>query len=176
MCESLPLLCSSHEALDLLKAGLVHVAGIHLTDRERRHDCETTVLCRSQRHRRCGGLWLVVVRDRRVGLRQQFEVTHTDAEWRKLLTPDQYAVLRQRRPSARSPARCCTRSGAAPSPAPAASSTCSRRRRSSRVAPAGRASGRRSRRPSSTRETPRWAWSGRRALPPLRRPSRPCVR
>ena len=23
-----------------------------------------------------------------------FEVTHTDAEWRKLLTPDQYAVLR----------------------------------------------------------------------------------
>ena len=26
--------------------------------------------------------------------RQQFEVTHTDAEWRKLLNPDQYAVLR----------------------------------------------------------------------------------
>jgi peptide-methionine (R)-S-oxide reductase len=25
---------------------------------------------------------------------QKFEVTHTDAEWRKLLTPDQYAVLR----------------------------------------------------------------------------------
>jgi peptide-methionine (R)-S-oxide reductase len=25
----------------------------------------------------------------------QFEVTHTDAEWRKLLTPDQFAVLRQ---------------------------------------------------------------------------------
>lgn len=25
---------------------------------------------------------------------EQFEVTHTDAEWRKLLTPDQYAVLR----------------------------------------------------------------------------------
>lgn len=24
-----------------------------------------------------------------------FEVTHTDAEWRKLLTPDQYAVLRR---------------------------------------------------------------------------------
>ena len=28
-------------------------------------------------------------------LAQTFEVTHTDAEWRKLLTPDQYAVLRQ---------------------------------------------------------------------------------
>jgi peptide-methionine (R)-S-oxide reductase len=26
---------------------------------------------------------------------EQFEVTHTDAEWRKLLKPDQYAVLRQ---------------------------------------------------------------------------------
>lgn len=26
---------------------------------------------------------------------QQFEVTHTDAEWRKLLTPAQYAVLRR---------------------------------------------------------------------------------
>jgi peptide-methionine (R)-S-oxide reductase len=25
---------------------------------------------------------------------QSFEVTHTDAEWKKLLTPDQYAVLR----------------------------------------------------------------------------------
>jgi peptide-methionine (R)-S-oxide reductase len=24
-----------------------------------------------------------------------FEITHSDAEWRKLLTPDQYAVLRQ---------------------------------------------------------------------------------
>ena len=26
---------------------------------------------------------------------ESFEVTHTDAEWRKLLTPDQFAVLRQ---------------------------------------------------------------------------------
>jgi peptide-methionine (R)-S-oxide reductase len=26
---------------------------------------------------------------------ETFEVTHTEAEWRKLLTPDQYAVLRQ---------------------------------------------------------------------------------
>src|SRR6476659_6672042 len=26
---------------------------------------------------------------------EQFEVTHTDAEWRRLLTPDQYAVLRR---------------------------------------------------------------------------------
>ena len=31
----------------------------------------------------------------RVGAAEAFEVVHTDAEWRKLLTPDQYAVLRQ---------------------------------------------------------------------------------
>jgi peptide-methionine (R)-S-oxide reductase len=29
------------------------------------------------------------------GAAATFEVTHSDAEWRKLLTPDQYAVLRQ---------------------------------------------------------------------------------
>jgi len=29
------------------------------------------------------------------GAAETFEVTHSDAEWRKLLTPDQYAVLRQ---------------------------------------------------------------------------------
>jgi peptide-methionine (R)-S-oxide reductase len=29
------------------------------------------------------------------GVVQKFEVTHTDAEWRKLLSPDQYAVLRK---------------------------------------------------------------------------------
>lgn len=29
------------------------------------------------------------------GPHQNFEVTHTDAEWRKLLTPAQYAVLRE---------------------------------------------------------------------------------
>jgi peptide-methionine (R)-S-oxide reductase len=27
--------------------------------------------------------------------KDKFEIEHTDAEWRKLLTPDQYAVLRQ---------------------------------------------------------------------------------
>jgi peptide-methionine (R)-S-oxide reductase len=29
------------------------------------------------------------------GMSAAFEVTHSDAEWRKLLAPDQYAVLRQ---------------------------------------------------------------------------------
>ena len=48
------------------------------------------------------------------------QVTHTDAEWRKLLTADQYAVLRQEGTERPSPARCCTRSARARSPAPAA--------------------------------------------------------
>ena len=29
------------------------------------------------------------------GAAETFEITHTDVEWRKLLTPAQYAVLRQ---------------------------------------------------------------------------------
>jgi peptide-methionine (R)-S-oxide reductase len=34
-------------------------------------------------------------RPRRAMAEENFAVTHTDAEWRKLLTPDQFAVLRQ---------------------------------------------------------------------------------
>jgi peptide-methionine (R)-S-oxide reductase len=44
------------------------------------------------------GLAAILASSRWSGARQaaeNFEVTHTDAEWRKLLTPDQYAVLRQ---------------------------------------------------------------------------------
>jgi peptide-methionine (R)-S-oxide reductase len=33
--------------------------------------------------------WITAVRG------ETFEITHTDAEWRKLLTPDQFAVLRK---------------------------------------------------------------------------------
>jgi peptide-methionine (R)-S-oxide reductase len=32
---------------------------------------------------------------RTAGAAEVFEVTHTEAEWRKLLTPEQYAILRQ---------------------------------------------------------------------------------
>jgi peptide-methionine (R)-S-oxide reductase len=38
-----------------------------------------------------GSPWLATVS----AAAEDFQVTHTDAEWRKLLTPDQYAVLRQ---------------------------------------------------------------------------------
>lgn len=39
-------------------------------------------------------LWRLSARGVSAATGQTFEVTHTDAEWRKLLTPDQYAVLR----------------------------------------------------------------------------------
>ena len=38
---------------------------------------------------------LVAGRIAAAGAAETFAVTHTDEEWRKLLTPDQYAVLRQ---------------------------------------------------------------------------------
>src|SRR6187397_213366 len=49
-----------------------------------------------------GGLGLVALSapylrsgDANAAEKMTFEVTHTDAEWRKLLTPQQFAVLRQ---------------------------------------------------------------------------------
>ena len=57
-----------------------------------------------------------------------FEVTHSDEEWRKLLTPEQYDVLRKHRHRARRhPARSTTSSAPAPSSAPAAICRCSPR-------------------------------------------------
>ena len=41
-----------------------------------------------------GGIWRLMA-FHRVARRDSFEVTHSDAEWRKRLTPVQYAVLRQ---------------------------------------------------------------------------------
>jgi peptide-methionine (R)-S-oxide reductase len=38
-----------------------------------------------------GAVW----RGASAGTAETFQVTHTDAEWHKLLTPDQYAVLRE---------------------------------------------------------------------------------
>ncbi len=75
----------------------------------------------------------------------QFPVTHTQAEWRALLTPEQYAIMRDH--ATERPGSCALlhekRAGAC-SPAPDAGSPCSRARRSSTAAPAGRASPRRS--------------------------------
>ncbi len=69
-----------------------------------------------------------------------FPVTHTDAEWRKILTPEQYEIMRGH--GTERPGSCAllTRSGRERSSAPAAGRLCSRARPSSRAAPAGRAS------------------------------------
>jgi len=43
-----------------------------------------------------GGIgWLVARPSAAAAEKHVFEVTHTEAEWRKLLSPDQFAVLRQ---------------------------------------------------------------------------------
>ena len=56
----------------------------------------------------------------------QFPVTHTEAEWRALLTPEQYAIMREH--ATERPGSCAllTRSAPASSPAPDAASPCSR--------------------------------------------------
>jgi peptide-methionine (R)-S-oxide reductase len=44
----------------------------------------------------CAGLFaLALMPARRAGAAESFEVAHSDDEWHKLLTPDQYAVLRK---------------------------------------------------------------------------------
>ncbi|RDH74428.1 peptide-methionine (R)-S-oxide reductase [Mycolicibacterium moriokaense] len=43
----------------------------------------------------CGSLRVTAAADPSPQPQGQFEVTHTDAEWRQLLTPEQYHVLRQ---------------------------------------------------------------------------------
>jgi len=50
----------------------------------RRHLLAGTALC-------CAGAWLRFS----PAMAEPFAITHSDVEWRKLLTPEQYAVLRQ---------------------------------------------------------------------------------
>jgi peptide-methionine (R)-S-oxide reductase len=75
---------------------------------------------------------------------EKLEVTKTDEEWRRLLTPAQYQVLRHEdtEPAFSSPFLTSIARGS--SPAPAASFRCSSRRPSSRAGPGGRAFGVRS--------------------------------
>src|SRR6516165_7496141 len=71
-----------------------------------------------------------------------YEVTHSDEEWRKLLTPEQYHVLRHEAPSGHSPARSITSIVLARSAVPAATCRSTHRKRNSKAAPAGQVSGR----------------------------------
>src|SRR5882672_5747702 len=93
-----------------------------------------------------------------------FAVTHSDAEWRKLLAPDQYAVLRQNateRPFT-SPLLHESRHGVF------ACAGCDLglfpRILSLTAAPAGQVSGRHWKRPSVRPRIPPSAWCGRRSI------------
>ena len=121
-------------------------------DRGRRGSCVTHRAARRERRPAAGfGDCDTIVRQealmsifQRPSKEGQFPVTHTEAEWRALLTPEQYAIMREH--ATERPGSCAllTRSARASFPAPAAVSRCSRPRPSSTAAPAGRASPRRS--------------------------------
>ena len=70
-----------------------------------------------------------------------YEVTHTDAEWRQLLTADQYDVLRQAGTEMPYSSPLNDEHGQASSAVPDARKTCSRPTPNSTAAPGGRASG-----------------------------------
>ncbi len=105
-----------------------------------------------------------------------FEVSHSDAEWRKLLTPANMRCFVKAGPSGPSRARCCMSTGEATSPAPAATSTVlldDEIRQRHGLAKLLGAVGRR------RRHEPRHILgmaAHRGPLQPLRRPSRPCLR
>ena len=73
-----------------------------------------------------------------------FEVTHTEEEWRSLLTADQYAVLREEGDGARLHQSAADEERPGDFACAGCDFDCSPRRPSSTAAPAGRASGRRS--------------------------------
>ena len=87
---------------------------------------------------------------------ETFEVVHTEAEWRKLLTPEQFAILRQSATERPSRARCFTRNDRARFPARDATSTCFPHPRNSTVGRDGQASGRRLTTPLAQSVTEAW--------------------
>ena len=91
---------------------------------------------------------------------ETFEVTHSDAEWRKRLTPAQYAVLRESETERPFTSPLLHEDAAARLPARAATSTCSPRPRNSTAARVGQASGRRWKAPSARRGTRPSEWCG----------------
>ena len=75
------------------------------------------------------------------GAAETFEITHTDVEWRKLLTPAQYAVLRQSATERPFTSRLLDEHRRGTFGCAGANLACSPRTRSSRAARVGPASG-----------------------------------
>ena len=88
-----------------------------------------------------------------------FEVTHTDEEWRKILTPDAYQVLRQEGTERPFTSSLLNEHRAGTFGCAGCDLRFIRRRRNSKAEPAGRVSGRRSRMRSSRSRTSPSAWS-----------------
>ena len=108
---------------------------------------------------------------------EKFEVTKTEAEWQRHPVRRRLSTCCARKaPSIPAPARCSTSTARVFSPAPAATCRSIRRRRNSIPAPAGRVSGRSRQRGRQDRRQVARHDPHRSALPPLRRPSRPCLR
>ena len=102
--------------------------------------------------RRDGG-----VDERRQGSKT-YEVTHTDEEWRKLLSPEAYDVLRHEGTERPFTSKLLDEHHAGTFPAPAATCRCIRRRPNTKAAPAGRVFGRHSTTPSRKSRTRPTAW------------------
>lgn len=90
---------------------------------------------------------------------ETFEVNHSDAEWRAMLSDSQYQVLRHEGTERPYTSPSTTNIVTVCSPASAASRRCSPHRPSSTATPAGRASPPHWRTPSAPAVTARWAWS-----------------
>jgi peptide-methionine (R)-S-oxide reductase len=92
---------------------------------------------------------------------KQYPVTKSDEEWRRILTPEQYAVLREHATERPDRVRCCTSTGQARSPAPGAATSCSLRIGSSRADRLAQLLLRRSKDRSRRRRITASGWPGR---------------
>ena len=115
-------------------------------------------------HERCCHDLHTPCRLRNRSMDKAYPVTRSDAEWRKLLTPEQYYIMREH--GTERPGSCALLVEKRPGKFTCAGcgKTLFESGRSSRAAPAGRASTSRSRAASRPRSTTAWAWSAPRSI------------